>query len=291
MFPKPAPCSEADVEFLWEKYDEEPDLSAPPDISAEEERLAFRIDDDEGRIIGGCVLGIDTLRTAEFERLWVDERYRRQGMASALIREAERTAYEKGCRTAVNAFNFDFQPARPLFEKFGYTLCGVSKDWPRGHECYTLIKRLERPTNGPVPEELSDETRFATAAGSEEDGKYIADRLEEYNSAFAPRVHPYLDLDIKLTDEAGGIIAGCIAGVSGWNCAHTDLIWVSKAYRSRGVGSFLIAETEREAREKGAYIARLDTPASAAPFFINHGYEITAVYENEPKWYVMQKRL
>lgn len=141
------PCTEGDADHIWEKDFEMYESFAPAENGAKEERLVFKITDESGAI-GGCVLAIDPSKHAEFERLWVDEGYRRQGMASALIRAAERAAREKGCRIVINAYCFDFQGARPLFEKHDYRVIGIAKNWPKGHESYTLIKRLDNPSRG-----------------------------------------------------------------------------------------------------------------------------------------------
>lgn len=285
---KVKPCVENDADFIWEK-DAAEGRSIVPVQAGEEEKLVFAAVDAAGALIGGCVLDIDLLKNAEFERLWVDEPYRRRGIGSALIREAERAARERGCRVILNAYNFDFQQARPLFEKHGYRLVGVARDWPRGHECYRLLKRLDDPAKevfsfGAAPAEIRP--------GREEEGAFIAGRLEAYNNAIAPRSHPYLDLDKKLVDDGGNIIAGCIAGVSGWNAAHIDLIWVAEAYRDQGLDAYLLGEIEREARENGAYLARTTAPTDLqAAFFKRHGYTANGESGERQLGYDMQKRL
>lgn len=284
------PCAEGDTDRLWKKFDEAYKALAPAGQDAEEERLVFKVSDDKETIIGGCVVGIDASKNAEFERLWVDELCRGRGMASALIREAEHAAKAKGCHVMINAYSFDFQAARPLFEKHGYRLIGIAENWPEGHESYTLLKRLDNPLKECGAAE-TDAMGYEIKAGSEEDGALIADRLEAYNSDFAPRTHPYLDLDKKLVDEEGGMVAGCIAGVSGWDTLHIDMLWVDECCRNQGVGAYLLGEIEREAKENGAYLARTDAMDVQAAFFIKRGYAVTVVYEDEPKWYVMQKPL
>ena len=279
------PCTDGDVDFLWEKFDEAfAECSAPVEEGAEEELLVFKVVDGEGTLIGGCVLDIDQSKVAEFNSLWVDERFRRRGVGTALIREAERVAKAKGCREIINAYTFDFQEARALFEKLAYQLIGIAKDWPKGHEGYTLVKELDWATS-------VDQTSYEVMPGSEEDGEAIGAALEATFSPVAPRSHPYADLTRKLVDGDGAMIAGCIAGVSGWDALHIDMIWVDEHMRRQDIGTFLLREVEREAREQGAYIARTGVLASRMTFFVKNGFAAYAVHEREPGWRDMQKRL
>lgn len=277
------PCKNSDAEFLWENSFE----SDPSEENAKQELLVFKVTDESGAIIGGCVLDIDEMKTAEIDRLWVDERCRKQGIGSALICRAEQEAREKGCRSIVNTYVFDFQSARKLFERHGYRLIGSVKNWPKGYENYTLIKTLDNH----LPENSCGQGRFIIRTGSEEDGKIIADRLEEFNCSFAPRSHAYLDVDKKIVDGRGNMIAGCIAGISGWDTLHIDAFWADERYRDSEIASYLLEETEREAKEKGAYLSSTAGTALQAEFFKKHGYEVSVVLEDQPKWYVLHKRL
>lgn len=280
------PLTAADCDLLWAKLDE----IWPSEEDAREELLVFKAEDDEGEMIGGCVLSVDMTKNAEFNSLWVDERFRRCGAGSALIRKAERAAYDRGCRLIINAYNFDFQPARPLFEKHGYKLCGIFRDWPGGHEGYALEKKL----SGAAAEcaRFPKETGFAIVRGSEEDGERITALLREFNDSVVPRSHPYADIDRKLVDDRGCMIAGCIAGVSGWDVLHIDLFWEDEAYRDTGAGSCLLWDLEREARSIGARIARAEAADSRyEAFFRKCGYEPIAAYDGESGWSVMEKKL
>ena len=275
------PCGENDAEHIWEKAFE----AMPVAENAREEQLVFKVTDDRGAIVGGCVLDIDETKTAEFDRLWVDERYRRQGIGSALIRAAEQAAREKDCHTLVNAYTFEFQAARRLFEGQGFRLIGTVRDWPRGHESYTLVKSLDSQA------EVPDHAGFEIISGNEADGEIIADRLEAYNRTFAPRSHEYLDLDRKVVDDGGGMVAGCVAGVSGWDTLHIDAFWVDEPYQDQGVGAYLLDEIEAEARRKGAYLATAAGMEPQAAFFQKHGYSVSVVFEDQSRWYVMHKHL
>ena len=273
------PCGESDAELIWEKSFE----AVPTDGNACEERLVLKIADESDNIIGGCVLDIDTTKTAEFERLWVAEPYRRRGMGSALIIQAEQMAREKGCRTAVNTYNFDFQHARGLFEKQGYILSAVVKDWPKGHECYVLTKKLGFVEDGSSAPEGE---QFTILPGTEEEGDLITAKLEESVRAFAPRSHGYIDIDKKLLDENGVTVGGCIAGVSGWDTLHIDAFRADEA-----TGPYLLGEVEREAAAMGAYLACVSCAETQAQFFVKHGYSVGYCFEDEPKWYTLYKRL
>ena len=285
-------CEESDIGFLWDKFNESfEECSELPKDKTEEEFLVFKITDEKGNIIGGCVLDIDETRIAEFNSLWVDERYRRRGLGTALICEAEKKAGEKGCREIINAYTFDFQEARSLFEKLGYTLIGITKDWPQEHECYTLIKDLGCSGDENISSGQSDEVRFGIVSGNGEDGEAIHRALEAVNGSVVPRSHPYMDLNRKLVDDHGNMISGCISGVSGWNTWHIDMIWVDEQYRGRGIGTELITEIEREAKEAGAYLARAGVLAARARFFRKQGFSVNIIFENGPEWHDMLKRL
>ena len=183
-----------------------------------------------------------------------------KAVGSALVKEAERIALDKGCRTAVNTYNFDFQHARGLFEKQGYILSAVVKDWPKGHECYVLTKKLGFVEDGSSAPEGE---QFTILPGTEEEDDLITAKLEESVRAFAPRSHGYIDIDKKLLDEDGVTVGGCIAGVSGWDTLHID------AFRADETsGPYLLGEVEREAAAMGAYLACVSCAETRAQFFV-----------------------
>jgi GNAT superfamily N-acetyltransferase len=66
---------------------------------------------------------------------------RRQGLGTELLRRAEDEARARGC---VGAYltTFSFQ-ARGFYEKQGYALFGALPDFPPGHACLFLAKRLD----------------------------------------------------------------------------------------------------------------------------------------------------
>lgn len=272
------PFAEGDADLIEAKIDAFADAIVPPEEGAEDGYVLRKITDGDGNIIAGCIVDIDSWRIADLDTLWVDKNYRGQGLGSALIREAERAAREKGCYV-MTLGTFDFQ-ARPFYEKHGFTVCGTIRDWPRGHEDYLMIKRLDRPCEGCVP---SKPCRYEIQTANGEDAEAIEEGLGEYNSSQVPYEHEWIPLGRKITDESGNIMAGCLAGVQGWHCAIVEMIWVDEALRGQGVGSWLLDRIEREAKENGACMAVAESFDWSLPFFEKNGYAVAGTREDVPK--------
>ena len=281
------PLEEGDADLIERKADECRDAIVPPEDDAEEE-LIFKICDDGGNIIAGCIVEVDGWKVADLDILWVDERYRRQGMGSALIREAERVSREKGCYAMVLG-TFDFQ-ARPLYEKHGFMLSGTIEDWPRGHRNFSMMKWLDSSAGGyAAPKDRAYKIEF----GTEEDEEFIVKSIIAYNNSQVPYEHESISLGKKVMDDDGNLIAGYVAGVYGWN-AVDFVVWVDEPFRNQGIGSALLGEIEREAKEEGGYIVLIDALDWQAPFFEKRGYMSNGMLEDVPKGhrlYSLQKLL
>ena len=95
--------------------------------------------DAQGNVIGG-LLGGTYWGWLYVDILWVDERYRRQGIGSKLLTQAEGEAVRRGCRH-VHVDTMSWQA--PLFyQKHGYRVIGILPDIPKGHQKYLLQKEL-----------------------------------------------------------------------------------------------------------------------------------------------------
>ena len=276
------PCSGDDTEFIEEQADNAFNSIAQPEENAEDE-FVFIVTDESGCLLGGCILSVDGLRTASIYDLWVEEAFRRQGMASALIREAERKAREHGCYLAMVG-TFDWQ-ARSFYDKHGYMLNDTMTNVPKGHEHYFLTKRL----SGPLAEYiLSNCQQYEIKPGDEKDAEILSGKLREYDSTIAPREHEYIHLSKKIVDENGRIIAGFVGGVDGWNGTDIDALWVEEKYRNQGIGSQLLAKLEREVKENGAGVMFIEAFDWNVGFFKKNGYErVTGMLEDYPRGHVM----
>ncbi len=82
---------------------------------------------------------------------------------------------------------------------------------------------------------------------------------------------------LKVENENGEIIGGCIAEAYEyhWSRVLLEELWVDERYRHHGVGSMIIREVERIAREKGCRVVTLGTASyMARPFYEKHGYTV-----------------
>ena len=275
------PLAEEEESLVEEKISAYAYSVAPPEPGTPEEgQLVFKAEAD-GRIIAGCIVNIHTWGRAVLAVLWVDERYRGQGLGSMLIRRAEHAAGEKGC-TFMCLGTTDFQ-ARGLYEKHGYRVFTVNRNVPRGHESYSLSKRIDRGIPDYVPKNSSAGERFAILCGSREDAEIIEAGLDRYCGQFVRGQHGYIPISRKLAGEDGRMIAGIVAGIDGDNTGFVSGLWVEEPYRGMGLGSALLFEAEREAAENGAYIMLTNACDWNAGFFRKCGYTVRGVLEDYPR--------
>lgn len=92
-----------------------------------------------GEIVGG--LSAETYLGWMFIALfWVDERFRRRGFGSKIIRAAERAARQRGVKNAyVDTFSFQ---APAFYRKLGYRQFGKLDNFPAGQQRIWMSKAL-----------------------------------------------------------------------------------------------------------------------------------------------------
>ena len=273
------PLTEEEAESIGGKLEAYVRSVAPPKPGAEEETVVRKIEDEDGRIIAGCILvfhewGWDRMLLAN---LWVDEDHRRQGLGSMLIREAERIAREKGCY--ISCLGTMVFHARPLYEKHGYQVFTTRNDYPRGRVGWSLAKRLDGDAPDYVPKHNDAASRYRILPGTEADAAVIHEGLGRYTDAFAPDLHDTIPICKKLVDEDGGFVAGLIGEIGGWDEFDVEVLWVEEPYRNRGLGSYLL----REAVEKGAYKLFASAGDWNVGFFRKNGYAPTGELKDVPR--------
>lgn len=123
----------------------------------------------------------------------------------------------------------------------------------------------------------------------------IVDKIVEYNLSKVPlrQEIDFLWINRIIEDVNGQIIAGILSKMYCWNCLYVDVLWVKEEYRKDGLGSKLLKEIEKVAKEKGCHLIHMDTfDFQAKDFYIKHGYEIFGILDECPqghKRYYMKK--
>ena len=101
-------------------------------------------------------------------------------------------------------------------------------------------------------------------------------------------------LNIVEYDADGNVIGGILGGTY-WGWMYVDILWVHENHRGKGIGSKLLAEAEREAKNRGCHHVHLDTMSWQAPdFYKKHGYSVIGILPDIPKGnqkYLLMKEL
>ncbi len=96
-------------------------------------------------------------------------------------------------------------------------------------------------------------------------------------------------------DENGTLAGGILAEQYFSCCGFVSRLWVSEAFRGKGLGSRLLKEAERLLKEAGCTMVHLDTfDFQAKGFYEKQGYTLFGVLEDCPPGhcrYYLTKRL
>lgn len=257
-------------------------------FNREEETVCKKVVDKEGKIIAGCTGYIFPWGCMYVDDMWVDEKYRRQGLGSIALQEVEKVAESRGCHL-IWVGTWDFQ-ARPFYLKHGYTVFAAINDCPKGHMDYDLFKRLDNNQKKrlckPIEYELLD--------GSEEDAEYICDQLDEgFNKEHLEIKHDYIKINRKLINQDGKVVAAIMAGVTEIDTGWIWKIWVDEDYRRQGLGTLLLKHFEKKAKEKGTTkIISEEIYDWNVGFFVKAGYKVAGELKDLPKghtFYIVDK--
>ncbi|MBR3429373.1 MAG: GNAT family N-acetyltransferase [Clostridia bacterium] len=265
-----------EAEYIGGKINE----IVPREVDADEEEFVLKIENENGEIIGGCIAEAYEYHWARvlLNALWVDERWRHQGIGSMILREAERIAREKGCR--VVTLGTASYMARPFYEKHGYTVFTTLKK-ENGYISYSLVKYLDRDTPEYLPANNS-RAHFRVSLGNEDDAKLIENGLDAYSDAYEPE-YESVDFYKKLTDKEGKLIAGVIADVHKGDYCFVDALFVEEPLRRQGLGTYLLREVEAFAKVNGTSMILSYAGDWVIDFFQKNGYLLRGELKDVPK--------
>ena len=128
--------SESEIEFVNNALARFNDAKVGPD---NHELLNIVEYDDSGNVIGG-ILGGTYWGWMHIDILWVDEKFRKQGIGSKLLQAAEDEARRRGAHS-VHVDTMSWQ-APDFYKKHGYKIISELDDIPKGNKKYHLIKQL-----------------------------------------------------------------------------------------------------------------------------------------------------
>ena len=265
-----------DAAYIGEKINE----IVPRETDADEEEFVLKIENEDGEIIGGCIAEAYEYHWSRMflNTLWVDERWRRHGIGSVLLREVERIAREKGCR--VVTLGTASYMARPFYEKHGYTVFTTLK-MANGFISYSLVKYLDRDTPDYVPTDNSG-ARFQVSLGNDDDAEVIENGIAAYSEAYEQK-YERVDYLKKLVDKDGNFMAGVIADAEKGGNGFVNALFVEEPLRRQGLGTYLLREAEKLAKENDASMVLTTAGDWNVGFFQKNGYLIRGELKDVPK--------
>ena len=112
---------EEDVDFIEKSLRQQNRLEAPSTQSKEPIKYNLVLKDKSGDVVGGVITTIYRY-SMYVETLWIDEKYRKGGYGTHLMKQAEETARVHGC-TMMQLDTFNYQ-APEFYKKLGFVQFG-----------------------------------------------------------------------------------------------------------------------------------------------------------------------
>ena len=265
-----------EASYIGEKINE----IVPHEVDEDEIEFVLKVENENGETIGGCIVEAYEYHWSRMflDTLWVDERYRHHGIGSMIIREVDRIAKEKGCR--VVTLGTASYLARPFYEKHGFSVFTTLKK-PNGYISYSLVKYLDKDTPEYEPTDNSG-ARFKISLGSEDDAEVIENGIKTYSEAYEPE-YENVSFYKKIADIDGKLMAGIIADAGKGSYAFVDAVFVEEPLRLHGLGSYLLKEAEKFAKENDATLVLTNAGDWNVDFFKKNGYLIRGELKDVPK--------
>ena len=130
------------------------------------------------------------------------------------------------------------------------------------------------------------ENNYTVSGCNGSDKAFLVDKLVDYNLSQVPATQEenFIDLSRKVLSEDGKILAGIIVRMYCWRCIYIDTFWIDESMGGEGLGTLLLEEVERVAKENGSHLIHLDTfDFQAKDFYLAHGYSVFGELEDCPK--------
>lgn len=103
-------------------------------------KINRKLVDKNGTVVAAIMAGVGGTDIGWIWKIWVDEKYRDQGLGTLLLKHFEKKAKEKGAAKIVAEEIYDWNV--DFFLKNGYKVAGKLPDLPKGHSYYVIDKDL-----------------------------------------------------------------------------------------------------------------------------------------------------
>ena len=113
-----------------------------------------------------------------------------------------------------------------------------------------MVKYLDRDATEYVPTNNTG-ARFKLSLGNEDDAQVIEKGLDTYSEAYVHKSET-VDFHKKLVDNDGRFAAGVIADAEKGESGFINALFVEERLRGKGIGTYLLKEAEKYAKENGA---------------------------------------
>ena len=131
--------SEEDAEYICDQLDN--GFNAKHlDVKHDYIKINRKLVNAKGEVVAAIMAGVDDIDVAWIWKIWVDEKYRHQGLGTLLVKHFEKKAKEKGATKILSEEVYDWNVG--FFLKNNYKIAGELKDLPKGHSYFTLEKDL-----------------------------------------------------------------------------------------------------------------------------------------------------
>ncbi|WP_232002631.1 GNAT family N-acetyltransferase [Legionella sainthelensi] len=129
------------------------------------------------------------------------------------------------------------------------------------------------------------DTNYKLEFNAKDSFKIIDQKLFEFNKSCVPSTQKPEVIDINVTIKKGDeIIVVICSEVYTWKILYISVVFVKEQYRNQGLGTILLNEVEKEAKQLGISLIYLDTfDFQAKDFYLKQGYEEFGVLEDCPK--------
>ncbi|MCQ2241945.1 GNAT family N-acetyltransferase [Treponema sp.] len=128
--------SEEEIDFVNKSLEEFNSRAVGPD----NHELLNIVEYDEAKNVIAGILGGTYWGWMHLDILWVDEKHRKTGIGSRLLKAAEEEAIRRGCHS-VHVDTMSWQ-APEFYKKHGYRIIGELNDIPTGNKKFHLVKDL-----------------------------------------------------------------------------------------------------------------------------------------------------